>query len=286
MTDPDRSQAEATAPWAQGADGRPFTPPASRGLAWLAVLLVLAGAGLIGFSVLGPQASLLALRSAATSLVTAVQSVLAPGRDPDPAVPPEPPAPPADAPSGLTPAAQTLTAVAAPSPPPVRPAARRCVRNGHTTFTDSPCPDGASSQALDLPVAAAAPAASGTVTLYRCRSHNGSWFWSRAHCHRQGARIDRMTQVPADLSQVQQIRLAEQQRLELRALTHPAPGPKLRVAQGPSGDGGRHSRCDRIARRIDGIDSLTRQALSGPDQDRLRAERQGLRDEQFSLRCP
>lgn len=284
MTYPTRTTAEPADRWPHGPDERPFTPPPSGGLPWLAVLLTLAGTGLIGVSVLGPQASAEALRSAGTSLVAAVQTAIQPEdtRIQDLQAPPDPPA---TAESGA-PAGPEAAAVAdVPEDPPARPAARRCVRNGHTTFTDGPCPGGVSGEALDLAIAAPAADAPGTLTLYRCRSHDGGYFWTRTHCHRQGARIDRMTEVPAGLSLAQQTRLAEQRRLEARALTNPAPAPRVRVAQGSAG-GGAPSRCEWLEQQIAHIDSQARRPLPGPRQDQLRTERRTLRDEQFSLRCP
>jgi hypothetical protein len=286
MTDPKHPPPLSADPWLDGPAERPFTPPAPVGLPWLVLLLILAGAGLIGVSVLGPQASLEALRSARTSLETVARAAMGVGEaSPAPVQPPQQPGAPEDVGTSAGPGAAGTGTTSATEALPERPAARRCVRDGHTTFTDGTCPDGASTQALALPVAPSAADAPGTVTLYRCRSHDGGFFWTRTHCHRQGARIDRMTRVPAELSQVQQIRLAEQQRLEARALTQPPVTPRVRVAQSPSAHADPSRRCEHIARRIEVIDSLTRQALSGPDQDRLRVERQGLRDEQFDLRC-
>lgn len=286
MTDPKHPPPLSADPWLHGPAERPFTPPAPVGLPWLVLLLTLAGAGLIGVSVLGPQASVEALQSARTSLEKAVRAAMGAGEDAaSPLQPPQLPDAPADVGTPAGPGAAGAGAMAATETLPERPAARRCVRDGHTTFTDGTCPDGASTEALALPVAPSAADAPGTVTLYRCRSHDGGFFWTRTHCHRQGARIDRMTRVPAELSQVQQIRLAEQQRLEARALTQPPVAPRVRTAQSPSAHADPSRRCERIAQRIEHIDSLTRQALSGPDQDRLRVERQGLRDEQFDLRC-
>ncbi len=297
MNDSTRFPAEPgdAADWAEhgldGPDERPFTPPSPGAWPWLVALLSLGGAGLIGASVWGPLATVDALGSAASSLVTVVRTSIGshdmstlPVQDPpDPGV--DLASSPHQAPVSRPLATEAETDVA-PSAPAPRPVVRKCVRNGHTTFTDVPCPDGARDEALDLTVAARTEGAPGTVTLYRCRSHDGGFFWTRTHCHRQGSRVDRMAEVPAELSLVQQTRLAEQRRLQSQALANPPPAPRVRVTQGPSGARGMPSRCELIEQQIARVDSLTRLPQSGPRQDQLRAERRALRDEQFTLRCP
>jgi len=298
MSDPLRSPADPADAWLDETAEPPFTPPRTSGrLPWLAFLLALGGAGLIGVSVWGQGGSVEVLRSAGPSLLELVRETVmpeAPGGAPTPAEPaaqthalaPGAPAAP------MTPQS-TPSATGHPGPqqvdslPAARATVRKCVRNGQVTFTDAPCPPGAQVEDLVLPgVAVSGAAAAAGVTLYRCRNHDGAHFWTRTHCHRQGARVDRITEVPAELSLAQQTRLAEQRRLELGAAAVPAPAPRQRLAQGPAGTAGSRDRCARIALRIDNIDSEARRPLTGPRQDQLRSERQGLRDEQFSLRCP
>jgi len=299
MTDPSRSPADLADVWPDEPANAPFTPPVSAGrLPWLAVLLTLLGFGLIGASVWGPQASVQALRSAGASLLDMVN----PPARPDVSSPAPPQADPAvrtkagddgTAEADRVPdtghsAAQPSSSLSSISLSTPRVAARKCTRDGHTTFTDAPCPAGTRAEDLDMPrVVASGGATPGTVTLYRCRSHNGAHFWSPTHCHRQGARVDRMTEVSAELPLAEQKRLAEQRRLAVQAGTTAAPTPRLRLAQGRSTDAdGARARCGWIEQRIEHIDSQARQPLSGPHQDQLRSERQALRQEQFSLRCP
>lgn len=47
----------------------------------------------------------------------------------------------------------------------------------------------------------------------------------------------------------------------------------------------RKQACDALSRKIERLDALARQPQSGHTQDRIRADRQSARDEQFRLRC-
>lgn len=285
MTDPSRRPAAPADIWLDKPAESPFTPPGPGRRPWLAVLLTIGGAGLIGASVSWPGASADAWRKAGALLVQAVRAPWQPAATPDVQARTDPGAPAAPHPDPWA-AGRPVPAPDVP-PSPARVAARKCVQNGHITFTDAPCPVGAQAQDLALPApASAGPGSPATVTLYRCRNHEGGHFWSRTHCHRQGARVDRMTEVSADLSLAQQTRLAEQRRLAAQAGTNPPPAPpRVRVAQRRAEAQDARLRCDWIEQRIEHIDSQARQPQSGWRQDQLRSERQGLRQEQFSLRC-
>ncbi|MEZ5645454.1 MAG: hypothetical protein R3E99_09915 [Burkholderiaceae bacterium] len=267
---------------------RPFTRPSSSPYApWLAVLLVLVGAALIVASIQGPHATLGQLQSVVTRLIGGSASfpepssrleLGAPGAPDAPAVSGARTSPLAGSENRQDVRPDLLADTAPPAPP--GPAVRKCVQGGRTTFTDAPCPGGAHAQDLDLPVATASPATPANITLYRCRTHAGAYYWSRAHCHAQGARVDRMTPVPASLSLARQTRLAEQQRLQAGAATASAPARVRRTLVANA-----LPRCQQIDKAIDAIDAETRQPLSGPRQDRLREQRRRLRQEQFTLRC-
>ncbi|TNF62908.1 MAG: hypothetical protein EP306_02330 [Burkholderiales bacterium] len=296
MTDP--ASADRAAGRADPADdgsfvpsGPPFAPPPSSRLTWLAVLLAVAGFGLIGLSVWGPGTALTGLRQAVGVL----------GAKPEPAAArPSLPGGPGEGGGTGSLAGAPLTAPAtrhgmqpeapheraAPAAEPTRRAtARKCVLDGRVSFTDLACPAGAETEDVHLPAAVPPPAgAAASTTLYRCRNHEGAHFWSRTHCHRQGSQVDRITTVPADMSLAQQTRLAEQRRLALQPV---AGGGPARVAppRDTAGAAAGVRRCRQIAERIARIDSEARQPISGAQQDRLRAERQDLRQEQFALRC-
>lgn len=243
-------------------EDRPFVPPASGRLTWLALLLALAAAALM----------MVSKAPSPTTPPSAVQ-IAAPDHPVQARVPEQTGAVGADDAERAPPAATPGPSVA-----------RRCVIGGQTLFTDMPCPEGARSEELALPVPAPAATGPTSVTLYRCRNHEGGHFWSRTHCHRQASQVDRVTTVPADLPLAQQIRLAEQRRLALAPAAAPAPGRSMRAVDPVQASPDR-ARCDQIEKRIARIDSEARQPLSGRQQDRLRAERQDLRQEQFALRC-
>lgn len=243
-------------------EDRPFTPPASGRLIGLALLLAMAAGALLMVS-----------RVPSTAAPSSPEPAAAAGHPVQGGVP------------GQTGGLGPVEAERAPPPAPPGPSVvRRCVIGGQTLFTDMPCPQGARSEELALPVSAPAATGPTSVTLYRCRNHEGGHFWSRTHCHRQASQVDRVTTVPGDLTLAQQVRLAEQRRLALAPAATPVPARSTRAVDPVQASPGR-GRCDQIEKRIARIDSEARQPLSGRQQDRLRAERQDLRQEQFALRC-
>lgn len=166
------------------------------------------------------------------------------------------------------------------APPP--PAWSRCDAGGKTVYTDEPCPAGSS-----LSAGAAAPPLldepNKTLTLYHCKGYDGRTFWANSHCNQHRALVDRMVNVPANVSFEQQVALAEGQRRGVRQATHPrmqtvSPSPNAVV------DSRRHE-CDQLDAHVRHLDAMARQPQSGAMQDWIRGERQTARDRQFRLRC-
>lgn len=162
------------------------------------------------------------------------------------------------------------------------PAWSRCDVDGKTVYTDAPCPAGTSRSAgtvatplLDEP--------NKTLTLYHCKGYDGRTFWANSHCNQHRALVDRMVNVPANVSFEQQVALAEGQRPAVRQVTQPR---MLTVSPSPNAVvGSQQYECDRLDAHVRYLDAMARQPQSGVVQDWIRGERQSARDRQFRLRC-
>ena len=94
-----------------------------------------------------------------------------------------------------------------------------------------------------------------------------------------------MHTVPANLSLADQINFVQNRQAPARSVRASAsavevgPPAPLSAAQQKAKD------CKRLDEQIAALDAYTRHALSPGEQDRVRGERQGYRDQQFRLRC-
>lgn len=124
------------------------------------------------------------------------------------------------------------------------------------------------------------PYRSGTV--YLCRNPDRSTFWAQAPCSSHGAVLERMTQVPEDLSFDAQVRIAEERR---RALTPPSIQVSATPAAMPLPASSHKAACEGLDHRVRELDAIARQPQTAGMQDWIRSERKSARDEQFRLRC-
>ncbi|MGM9424641.1 hypothetical protein [Hydrogenophaga sp. MI9] len=168
--------------------------------------------------------------------------------------------------------------------PPAPEGVRRCANAvGEVTYTDQPCPKGTRESRVDTAEALKVGDDPGSVTLYRCKG--AGQFWSIVHCQHRGGFVVSMHTVPANLSLADQIAFAQNREAQTRpgrsaprvvAVGPPAP---LNAVQQKAHD------CQRLEQQVAALDTYARHALSPGEQDRVRGERQGYRDQQFRLRC-
>lgn len=125
------------------------------------------------------------------------------------------------------------------------------------------------------------PAWADAATLYMCRSYGGGSFWTNTHCRQQNALVERMVTVPDGLPFDQQVRLGEQARAEGQRLLDASPARPVTTTNTQV----TQNECAAIDARIQYLDQVARHPLPGPTQDAVAAERRGLRDRQFQLRC-
>lgn len=168
--------------------------------------------------------------------------------------------------------------------PPAPEGVRRCVNAvGEVSYSDQPCPKGAKESLVNTRQALQVEGDTGGTTLYRCKG--AGQFWSIVHCQHRGAYVVSMHTVPANLSLADQINFVQNRqapapsvRASASAVEVGPPAP-LNAAQQKAKD------CKRLDEQIAALDAYTRHALSPGEQDRVRGERQGYRDQQFRLRC-
>lgn len=168
--------------------------------------------------------------------------------------------------------------------PPAPEGVRRCVNAvGEVSYSDQPCPKGAKESLVNTSQALEVEGDTGGATLYRCKG--AGQFWSIVHCQHRGAYVVSTHTVPAQLSLADQITYAQNRQAParpVRAPTHAVdagPPAPLTAAQQKAKD------CQRLEGQIAALDAYTRHALSPGEQDRVRGERQGYRDQQFRLSC-
>ena len=168
--------------------------------------------------------------------------------------------------------------------PPAPEGVRRCANAvGEVTYTDHPCPKGTRESRVNTTEALKVDDDPGSATLYRCKG--AGQFWSIVHCQHRGAFVVSTHTVPANLSLADQIAFAQNREASTRP-GRPAPqvaqvGPPvpLNAAQLKTQD------CQRLEQQVAVLDDYARHALSADEQDRVRGERKGYRDQQFRLRC-
>lgn len=171
-----------------------------------------------------------------------------------------------------------------PEPAPEPAGVRRCANAvGEVTYTDLACPKGTRESRVNTAEALKVDGDPGGATLYRCKG--AGQFWSIVHCQHRGAFVVSTHTVPANLSLADQIVFAQHRQAPVRT-ARPATGSvdvgppaPLNAAQQKVRD------CKRLDEQVAALDAYTRHALSPGEQDRVRGERQGYRDQQFRLRC-
>lgn len=94
----------------------------------------------------------------------------------------------------------------------------RCGSN----YSQTPCPGGHAIDDQLSTLHGSTTAAPGQATVYLCQGQGGGEFWSREHCGKHQAVIDRMETVPASLPWAQQVQQAQRQREQARTLTQTA----------------------------------------------------------------
>ena len=168
--------------------------------------------------------------------------------------------------------------------PPAPEGVRRCANAvGEVTYTDQPCPKGTREELVNTTEALKVEDSGGSVTLYRCKG--AGQFWSLVHCQHRGGFVVSTHTVPANLSLADQISFAQNReapsraaRAEPRVASMGPPAP-LSAAQQKAQD------CKRLDEQVAALDTYARHALSPDEQDRVRGERKGYRDQQFRLQC-
>lgn len=161
---------------------------------------------------------------------------------------------------------------------------QRCVVNGQTVFSPSVCPSLGTDNARGMrpipPATRQAPQKTeGLITLYHCKAYDGGTFWVTAHCNQHRALVDRMVDVPANLTFSQQVEVAEGRRRAAAALQN---APQVVVSSPALGN---RRQCAALAQQIQHWDAMARQPQSAQMQDWIRGERHTTRDRQRTLRC-
>lgn len=130
-------------------------------------------------------------------------------------------------------------------------------------------------------IAMAACTSGQAATLYLCKAYAGGLFWSNKHCAGHNAMIERMANVPDGLPFDQQVALAQQQASAASQAMASSPPQRDTV----NADTLRRAECKALDARVAQLDAQARQAMSGQEQDRNRAERKAARDRQVQLKC-
>lgn len=148
-------------------------------------------------------------------------------------------------------------------------------------YSDSPCPSGG--RVVDVAPPVSVQGAQ-TDSVYLCKSSSGGRFWSSAHCRQNGAFVERIESVPADLPWAQRVELTNQQTEAGRCRAAgvmaqrgaSTPGVTAR-GQGPN--------CASYNEQIRHIDELARRPSSPQWQGHLAAQRKAVPDAQFRAGC-
>ncbi len=152
------------------------------------------------------------------------------------------------------------------------------------TYSSKPCAGGRQVDTSPAVIDHADGGGRTSTTLYLCEGYGGGQFWTRDHCRRRNAHIERMETVPADLPFEQQVQMAQAQRD--RAATKPDPHviPSPVLPDAAVGNS-RQAQCETLEARIKHLDRLGLVG-GGPSQmDWIAHERKEARDRQFRLRC-
>jgi hypothetical protein len=163
------------------------------------------------------------------------------------------------------------------------PAAAQVYRCGNA-YSSTPCAGG---KTVDTspPLSAQGDSAPNT-TLYLCRSYGGGLFWTREHCGRRNALVERMESVPHGMSFEQQVEMAQDQRRSAQDQAAPPPAP-VQAPQPSSALGAQslRSQCQALDERVRHLDARARAGGSPAYLDAIAHERKTARDRQFRLRC-
>lgn len=128
------------------------------------------------------------------------------------------------------------------------------------------------------------PVASSADTVYLCKTYSGGEFWSKAHCGKHNALIQRIVNVPDGLPFDQQVHLGQQAQAQAEGARLAAPPQPVQTTQQPT-QTTRAVDCAALANRIHSLDAVARQGQSAQSQDRIRQERQAARDAQLRGGC-
>lgn len=126
---------------------------------------------------------------------------------------------------------------------------------------------------------------SATREVFLCKTYVGGMFWSSATCSTQRATIDRIVTVPGHLSWGEAVEAGERQRRAVESLYLP---PKVATTAGGITHAAARSSstdCTGLKAQIEHLDAVARQPQSAQSQDRLRRERQRIRDREAALHC-
>lgn len=165
----------------------------------------------------------------------------------------------------------------------------RCQVGEQVVYSDSGCGAGVaqrSSANSQAPITAmpSLPETRSSHILYQCKPYSGGSFWSTRHCNQQQALVDRMVNVPRNMTLNQKIALAERSVVNAQppAQRTTAPAP---ISPRSAGLSNKQRECNDLDEEIRAIDARTRQPIRASEQDQLRAQRQKARDRQFEILC-
>lgn len=149
------------------------------------------------------------------------------------------------------------------------------------TYSHAPCAGG---KEIDTsPTLSWGQTKGSTVTLYLCQAYGGGQFWTREHCRKRDALVERMESVPGAMPFDQQVALAQSRLAQnSRAANVGTDGPRS-----PSAPAGSASadQCSALDERVRQLDAMARAGGHAGYMDWIALERKKARDRQFRLRC-
>lgn len=125
--------------------------------------------------------------------------------------------------------------------------------------------------------------------IYRCKAYSGGTFWSREHCQKHDALVDRVASVPSGMGFERQVKVAEQgarasEREVARASTLSRSEQQALNAQARA-EARQQKKCQKLRSELALQDSRARQGLSARQRARWQQRQERLQAEVQQAAC-
>lgn len=125
--------------------------------------------------------------------------------------------------------------------------------------------------------------------IYRCKAYSGGTFWSRDHCQKHDALVDRVASVPAGMGFERQVKVAEQgahaTERDVARASQLNRGEQHALHAQARAENRQRKRCDKLRGELDLQDSRARQGMSVKQRARWTQRQERLQEEGLQAGC-